>query len=169
MTTSRTFRVSVLLASLLTLLLIQPAFAEGETVDIVSLNCDEILIRGGGYTAGQDLLLFARAPQGEGTITDQVTVQANEDGMAPTTTLKFGGQVPDGTYLAVITTPGPGTNEEVTKRFTMRGCMDTADPGTSDEEGQLPFTGDHDKMLMTLGLGLMLTGGFILRLARARG
>jgi hypothetical protein len=139
----------------------QAAHAEGETVDIVSLSCERITIRGGGYTPGQDLLLFARAPQGEGTITDQKTVQANADGMAPTTDLTFGGQVPDGTYLAIITTPGPGQKEEVAKRFEMKGCG----PGGTGQA--LPFTGSHSGLLAVVGLGLVGLGALALRRARA--
>lgn len=112
----------IALAALLVVAAATAAMAEGETVDVVSQNCDGITVTGKGYTPGQDLLLLARAPQGEGTLTDPVTVQANADGEAPTTTLAFGGPVPDGTYLAVITTPGPGEREEVTTQFTVSGC-----------------------------------------------
>jgi hypothetical protein len=142
----RRLATATTLAGLLLLAAAGIAIAEGETIQVVSVDCQGILVRGGGYTPGQDLLTFARAPQGEGTITNQVTAQANADGMMPTTTLTFGGQVPDGTYEAVITTPGSGQREEVTARFQVSGC---GPPGAG-----LPFTGSHT--LPTAGAGMLL-------------
>lgn len=99
------------------------AHAEGETVAVDQVTCQDVTIHGAGYTPGQTLLVFARAPQGEGTITNPTEVKADDEGMLPTTKLAFGGQVPDGTYLAVVTTPGQGQQEEVTAQFEVRGCL----------------------------------------------
>jgi hypothetical protein len=142
-----------ILAGLLLLTFAGAADAVGETVDVLQVDCDGVTIRGEGYTPGQDLLLLARAPQGEGTIAGPVTVQANDDGNAPTTTLKFGGQVPDGTYLAVITTPGPGQREEVTERFQVSGCQ------------ALPFTGwgTGSTTAGIIAVGLILAGLLLVR------
>ena len=66
------------LAVLLTasLMAAAPAMAEGETVKVTSVTCSGVTVEGGGYTEGQDLTVVAKAPQGEGSITDLVTVAA---------------------------------------------------------------------------------------------
>jgi hypothetical protein len=73
-----------------------PAMAVGETVKVTSVTCSGVTVEGGGYTAGQELTVVAKAPTGEGAITDLVTVVAGDQGSLGPVTLKFGGQVPDG-------------------------------------------------------------------------
>jgi hypothetical protein len=75
-----------------------PAMAEGETVKVTSVTCSGVTVEGGGYTEGQDLTVVAKAPRAKGAITDLVTVAAGDQGSLGPVTLKFGGQVPDGTY-----------------------------------------------------------------------
>src|SRR4029453_8449920 len=104
------------------LMVAAPAMAEGETVKVTSVTCSGVTVEGGGYTEGQDLTVVAKAPQGEGSITDLVTVAAGDQGSLGPLTLKFGGQVPDGTYLVVVSTPGPGQRETVTDDFTIEAC-----------------------------------------------
>ena len=127
-------RKLVVLALTLTgaLMAAAPAMAEGETVQVTSVTCSGVTVEGGGYTEGQDLTVVAKAPNGEGAITDLVTVAAGNQGSLGPVTLKFGGQVPDGTYIVEVSTPGPGQRETVTDEFTIKGCG----PG-----GGLPFTG----------------------------
>ena len=134
-----------------------PAMAEGETVKVTSVTCSGVTVEGGGYTEGQDLTVVAKAPQGEGSITDLVTVVAGDQGALGPVTLKFGGQVPDGTYIVEVSTPGPGQRETVTDEFTIKGCG----PG-----GALPFTGSHTTRFLVLGLGLLVLGGILLRRAQ---
>lgn len=115
--------MAILVATTLIILSAQIARAEGETVSVLEVTCDAVTVTGSGYTPGQDLLTFARAPQGEGTITDPKVIKADGEGLLPPTDLEFGGDVPDGTYQAVITTPGPGQKEEVVKEFQITGCL----------------------------------------------
>jgi len=152
-------RKLVVLALLVTasLLAAAPAMAEGETVKVTSVTCSGVTVEGGGYTEGQDLTVVAKAPQGEGAITDLVTVAAGDQGSLGPVTLKFGGQVPDGTYIVEVSTPGPGQRETVTGDFTIKGCG----PG-----GALPFTGTHTPAFLVLGLGLLVVGGILLRRAQ---
>ncbi len=134
-----------------------PAMAVGETVKVTSVTCSGVTVEGGGYTEGQDLTVVAKAPQGEGAITDVVTVAAGDQGSLGPLTLKFGGQVADGTYIVEVSTPGPGQRETVTDEFTVRGCG----PG-----GGLPFTGSHTPALLGIGLGLLVVGAILLRRAQ---
>ena len=153
-------RKLVVLALLLvttSLLAAAPAMAEGETVEVTSVTCSGVTVEGGGYTEGQDLTVVAKAPQGEGAITDLVTVAAGDQGSLGPVTLKFGGQVPDGTYIVEVSTPGPGQRETVTDDFTIKGCG----PGEA-----LPFTGTHTPEYLVLGLGLLVVGGILLRRAQ---
>ncbi len=136
-----------------------PAMAVGETVKVTSVTCSGITVEGGGYTEGQDLTVVAKAPQGEGAITDVVTVAAGDQGSLGPLTLKFGGQVPVGTYIVEVSTPGPGQRETVTDEFTIKGCG----PG-----GGLPFTGSHTPVLLGIGLGLLVVGAILLRRAQPR-
>ncbi len=136
-----------------------PAMAVGETVKVTSVTCSGITVEGGGYTEGQDLTVVAKAPQGEGAITDVVTVAAGDQGSLGPLTLKFGGQVPVGTYIVEVSTPGPGQRETVTDEFTTKGCG----PG-----GGLPFTGSHTPVLLGIGLGLLVVGAILLRRAQPR-
>ena len=129
-----------------------PAMAEGETVKVTSVTCSGVTVEGGGYTEGQDLTVVAKAPQGEGSITDLVTVAAGDQGSLGPVTLKFGGQVPDGTYLVVVSTPGPGQRETVTDDFTIEGCGPA-----------LPFTGSRTPALLVIGFGLLVAGALLLR------
>jgi hypothetical protein len=134
-----------------------PAMAEGETVKVSSVTCSGVTVEGGGYTEGQDLTVVARAPKGEGAITDVVTVAAGDQGSLGPLTLRFGGQVPDGTYIVEVSTPGPGQRETVTGEFTIKGCG----PG-----GELPFTGSHTPELLGIGFGLLVVGAIMLRRAQ---
>lgn len=160
---------TIAMAAGILLLSVPVAHAEGETIDITAKTCDQISIEGTGYTPGQTVIAFARAPKGEGTITDQKTIIVDGAGNVGSTALVFGGQVPDGTYEAVITTPGPGQKEEVTEQFTMKDCgPGSPDTGTPDEEGgALPFTGpSHALPTMVVGLALLAAGGLLLRRTR---
>jgi hypothetical protein len=134
------------------LLAAAPAMAEGETVKVTSVTCSGVTVEGGGYTEGQDLTVVAKAPQGEGSITDLVTVVAGDQGSLGPVTLKFGGQVPDGTYQVVVSTPGPGQRETVTDDFTIEGCGPA-----------LPFTGSRTPALLVIGFGLLVAGALLLR------
>jgi hypothetical protein len=89
-------RKLVVLALMLTgvLMAAAPAMAEGETVKVTSVTCSGVTVEGGGYTEGQDLTVVAKAPNGEGAITDLVTVAAGDQGSLGPVTLQFGGQVP---------------------------------------------------------------------------
>jgi len=82
---------------------------------------------------------------------------ADQGSLGPVT-LTFGGQVPDGTYIVEVSTPGPGQRETVTDEFTIKGCG----PG-----GELPFTGIHTPELLAIGFGLLVVGGILLRRAPA--
>jgi hypothetical protein len=152
-------RKLLVLALLLTaaLMAAAPAMAEGETVKVTSVTCSGVTVEGGGYTEGQDLTVVAKAPQGEGAITDLVTVAAGDQGSLGPVTLKFGGQVPDGTYIVEVSTPGPGQRETVTDEFTIKGCG----PG-----GGLPFTGNHTPEFLVIGFGLLVVGAILLRRAQ---
>jgi hypothetical protein len=152
-------RKLLVLALLLTaaLMAAAPAMAEGETVKVTSVTCSGVTVEGGGYTEGQDLTVVAKAPPGEGAITDLVTVAAGDQGSLGPVTLKFGGQVPDGTYIVEVSTPGPGQRETVTDEFTIKGCG----PG-----GGLPFTGNHTPELLVIGFGLLVVGAILLRRAQ---
>jgi len=152
-------RKLVVLALMLTgvLMAAAPAMAEGETVKVTSVTCSGVTVEGGGYTEGQDLTVVAKAPNGEGAITDLVTVAAGDQGSLGPVTLQFGGQVPDGTYIVEVSTPGPGQRETVTDEFTIRGCG----PG-----GGLPFTGSHTPALLTAGVGLLVVGMILVRRAQ---
>lgn len=173
-------RVFVAAVAVLCLSMAAPAYAdpgssyrlamEGETIDVVSKTCDQIVIRGSGYTPGQTVIAFARAPKGEGTITDQKTIIVNGAGNVLDTALVFGGQVPDGTYEAVITTPGPGQKEEVTEQFTMKDCgPGSPTPTTTPDGSALPFTGpSYTVPLLVAGLVLLLAGGLLLRRSRTQ-
>ena len=147
----------LILSSSIVLMAAAPAMAEGETVKVTSVTCGGVTVEGGGYTEGQDLTVVAKAPQGEGAITDLVTVAAGDQGSLGPVTLKFGGQVPDGTYIVEVSTPGPGQRETVTDDFTIKGCG----PG-----GGLPFTGNHTPELLVIGFGLFVVGGILLRRAQ---
>jgi hypothetical protein len=150
-------RKLLVLALLLTaaLMAAAPARAVGETVKVTSVTCSGVTVEGGGYTAGQELTVVARAPTGEGAITDLVTVVAGDQGSLGPVTLKFGGQVPDGTYVVEVSTPGPGQRETVRDEFTIKGCG----PG-------LPFTGNHTPGLLVIGFGLLVVGAIVLRWAQ---
>jgi LPXTG-motif cell wall-anchored protein len=164
-------RIIAAAVALLCLSMAVPAYAEGETIEVVSKTCDQIVIKGSGYTPGQTVIAFARAPKGEGTITDQKTIIVDGAGNVGETALVFGGQVPDGTYEAVITTPGPGQKEEVTARFTMKDCgPGSPSPTTTTPDGSaLPFTGpSHAMPTLTVGLVLLLAGGLLLRRSRTQ-
>jgi hypothetical protein len=132
-----------------------PAMALGETVKVTSVTCSGVTVQGGGYTKGQDLTVVAKAPTGEGAITDLVTVVAGDQGSLGPVTLKFGGQVPDGTYIVEVSTPGPGQRETVTDEFTIKGCGPA-----------LPFTGTHTPEFLVVGFGLVVVGAILLRRAQ---
>jgi hypothetical protein len=150
-------RKLLVLALLLTasLMAAAPAMAVGETVKVTRVTCSGVTVEGGGYTEGQELTVVARAPTGEGSITDLVTVVAGDQGSLGPVTLKFGGQVPDGTYVVEVSTPGPGQRETVRDEFTIKGCG----PG-------LPFTGNHTSELLVIGFGLLVVGAILFRRAQ---
>jgi LPXTG-motif cell wall-anchored protein len=79
-------------------------------------------------------------------------VVAGDQGSLGPVTLKFGGQVPDGTYQVVVSTPGPGQRETVTDDFTIEGCGPA-----------LPFTGSRTPALLVIGFGLLVAGALLLR------
>jgi hypothetical protein len=132
-----------------------PAMAVGESVKVTSVTCRGVTVEGGGYTEGQELTVVAKALTGEGAITDVVIVVAGDHGSLGPVTLKFGGQVPDGTYVVEVSTPGPGQRETVRDQFTIKDCG----PG-------LPFTGNHTPGLLVIGFGLLVVGAILLRRAR---
>src|SRR4029453_15581879 len=125
------------------LMVAAPAMAEGETVKVTSVTCSGVTVEGGGYTEGQDLTVVAKATQGEGSITDMVTVAAGDQGSLAPLPLKFRVQVRDGAFLVVGSPPGPGPPGTVTADFTIGGCGPA-----------LPFTGSRTLALLVVGFGL---------------
>ena len=71
--------------------------------------------------------------------------------------MRYGGQVPDGTYIVEVSTPGPGQRETVTDDFTIKGCG----PG-----GALQFSGTDTHEFLVIGFGLLVVGALLLRRAQ---